>query len=130
MQEGLDETKLAQIFALYDVDHDGSISWNEYVACVVIIYQGNFDDKLSLIFNAFDQNLDQKISRREFGDAVDKFCLHVQETQDNRKKFVESAFTACDSDNNGVITLSEFKNWTQRDPETFKVVAGLLAADL
>eukprot|EP01126_Amoeba_proteus_P018338 TRINITY_DN1929_c0_g2_i5.p1 TRINITY_DN1929_c0_g2~~TRINITY_DN1929_c0_g2_i5.p1 ORF type:complete len:130 (-),score=35.31 TRINITY_DN1929_c0_g2_i5:185-574(-) len=126
----LSEAQLEQLFELYDIDHDKLIQWNEFICCIVIIYSGGVEEKLKLIFNAFDKNLDEKISKKEFSLAVEKFSIPTNFTKENKKGFIDKVFRECDTDGNGFLSLNEFITWSKKDPQTFRTIAGLLATDI
>lgn len=116
----LDDAKLEQLYRLYDLDHDNLIGiqfsspllifldWNEFICCIVIICSGKVEDKLArtcslllthlltvylVMFNAFDNNLDRKISKKEFKQAVAKFCAPYQQfSKTEQKEFINKTF--------------------------------------
>eukprot|EP01126_Amoeba_proteus_P009262 TRINITY_DN1350_c0_g1_i2.p1 TRINITY_DN1350_c0_g1~~TRINITY_DN1350_c0_g1_i2.p1 ORF type:complete len:176 (+),score=29.37 TRINITY_DN1350_c0_g1_i2:444-971(+) len=93
LMPSLDEYKLQQLFQMYDLNHDMTVQWGEYICCVTVICKGTVDQKLTMIFNAFDYNLDQQVSKKEFEIIVAKFCAPLHEfTPQQRKEFIDNAF--------------------------------------
>eukprot|EP01127_Copromyxa_protea_P011811 TRINITY_DN3002_c0_g1_i3.p1 TRINITY_DN3002_c0_g1~~TRINITY_DN3002_c0_g1_i3.p1 ORF type:complete len:165 (-),score=29.47 TRINITY_DN3002_c0_g1_i3:44-538(-) len=89
----LDEAELKRLYNLYDLDHDNCISWIEFVCCIVIISSGTVEDKLSLIFNSFDKDLNGKISKSEFKKAVAELCAPFKEFEKKeQKEFINKVF--------------------------------------
>jgi len=124
LMQSLPSTELKALFNLYDIDHNGKISWKEYVCTVVLIMHGSLDEKLTLLFNAFDEDRNGRISKKEFANAVQKF------SKDESEAFINEAFKACDTNNDDTISREEFWNFVSSDSETFKRVCGILAVGL
>jgi len=121
---------LVSLFTLYDIDHNGYISWQEYVCTVTLVMDGTIDEKLDLIFNAFDENRDGTISREEFEKAVKLFYQPNDRGTPLTDAFIKAAFDACDADNSNTITKTEFRQFLDRDQQTFADVCGILAIGL
>eukprot|EP01113_Clastostelium_recurvatum_P040295 TRINITY_DN6257_c0_g1_i2.p1 TRINITY_DN6257_c0_g1~~TRINITY_DN6257_c0_g1_i2.p1 ORF type:complete len:558 (-),score=138.88 TRINITY_DN6257_c0_g1_i2:12-1685(-) len=67
---------LANIFEVFDENCDKMLSFAELVMGLSILYQGNLDEKLRLIFRAFDQGNKGFLSREE----VKRMFYHVYDT--------------------------------------------------
>uniref|UniRef100_A0A6B2LQL5 EF-hand domain-containing protein n=1 Tax=Arcella intermedia TaxID=1963864 RepID=A0A6B2LQL5_9EUKA len=65
------------LFYVYDINHNGKISWVEYVCTLVLVTHGTPEEKIEVLFNTFDHNRDGRISKREFSDAVMRLTDNV-----------------------------------------------------
>jgi len=124
LMQSLPSDELKALFNLYDIDHNGKISWKEYVCTVVLIMHGNLDEKLTLLFNAFDEDRNGRISRKEFGNAVHKFA------RDENEAFITQVFQVVDTNQDETLSKEEFWNFVNSDSETFKRICGILAVGL
>jgi Ca2+-binding EF-hand superfamily protein len=122
--QSLPTNELRALFDLYDINHNGKISWKEYICTVVLIMHGSLEEKLTLLFNVFDEDRNGRISRKEFASAVHKFAK--EESED----FINKAFAECDTNHDDTITKEEFYHFIESDKETFKRVCGILSAGL
>jgi Ca2+-binding EF-hand superfamily protein len=122
LPEKLNERDLEALLALYDHNKNGKIAWAEYLCTVTLLMDGSFEEKVGLIFHAFDQNGDNSVSKEELRDAIRKFSKPGEQVQ----HFVERVMTACDKDGNGSIDQSEFLRFVREDPEEYARVAGRL----
>jgi len=86
---------------------------------------GTLDEKLELLFNAFDEDRNGRISRKEFHSAVSKFSQTVENDD-----FIEEIFKECDKNKDDSISKQEFWDFLQNDPEKFKHICGVLAVGL
>eukprot|EP01125_Pyxidicula_operculata_P010859 TRINITY_DN356_c0_g2_i1.p1 TRINITY_DN356_c0_g2~~TRINITY_DN356_c0_g2_i1.p1 ORF type:complete len:184 (-),score=37.49 TRINITY_DN356_c0_g2_i1:216-767(-) len=126
LMQQLESDELKALFQLYDINHNGYISWKEYVCVVVLIMQGGLDEKLKLLFNAFDENRDGSISRKELEDACSKFS----KKRDLGSNFVEDVWQKCDVNQDGEISFDEFKTFLSKNSKLFGDVCGILAVGL
>uniref|UniRef100_A0A6B2LLR1 EF-hand domain-containing protein n=1 Tax=Arcella intermedia TaxID=1963864 RepID=A0A6B2LLR1_9EUKA len=124
LMQNLPEAEIESLFKLYDINHNGKISWKEYVCTVVLIMNGTLEEKLELLFNAFDEDRNQRISRKEFSTAVSKF------SKENNAEFIEEAFNQCDKNKDDTISKDEFWDFINNDVNLFKRVCGILAVGL
>jgi len=117
------DEKLRALFSLYDLNNDNKITWKEYICVVALLLGGSVEEKLVLLFNAFDENKDGKVSKQEFQEAVEKFSRADSE---NAGEFVEEVFGLVDTNNDGLITLDEFRLFMELNRATFDKACGIL----
>ncbi|XP_067909496.1 A-type potassium channel modulatory protein KCNIP2 isoform X3 [Heterodontus francisci] len=58
------------LFNAFDTDHNGSVSFENFVTGLSVILRGTIDDKLSWAFNLYDLNKDGCITREEMLDIM------------------------------------------------------------
>jgi len=109
------------LFNLYDYNHDGSISWREYVCVIALIMGGTTKEKVKLIFNCFDEDRSGTLSREEFNHAATRFC-----DLQSPELFTERIFKECDENGDGSVSLKEFTNWVNRNHQDFEKFVGVL----
>jgi len=124
LMQSLPSNELQALFTLYDINHNGKISWKEYVCTVVLIMNGTLEEKLDLLFNAFDEDRNGRISKKEFGNAIAKF------SREENAAFVDEAFILCDKNGDETISKEEFYEFLTNDQDRFKRVCGILAVGL
>eukprot|EP01123_Difflugia_compressa_P011004 TRINITY_DN419_c0_g2_i3.p1 TRINITY_DN419_c0_g2~~TRINITY_DN419_c0_g2_i3.p1 ORF type:complete len:174 (+),score=29.87 TRINITY_DN419_c0_g2_i3:46-567(+) len=124
LMQQLPSDDLNALFTLYDINHNGRISWKEYVCTVVLIMNGTLEEKLDLLFNAFDEDRNGRISKKEFASAVGKF------SKEESTDFIERTFQECDKNKDETISKEEFFQFLQIDQERFKKACGILAVGL
>jgi len=107
------------LFQVYDINKNGTISWNEFVGAVALVTKGSFEEKVSLVFNSFDANGDGKVTRDELAKAVRLFS-------DEGSDFVNKVFKSCDKNGDGSINNAEFTAWVKQDPEAYATVCSKL----
>jgi Ca2+-binding EF-hand superfamily protein len=56
---------LGRIFDTFDKDSGGTISWDEFMTAMSIMYNGTFDQKIDLFFNVYDQDGSGSLSFQE-----------------------------------------------------------------
>eukprot|EP01125_Pyxidicula_operculata_P001324 TRINITY_DN1121_c0_g1_i1.p1 TRINITY_DN1121_c0_g1~~TRINITY_DN1121_c0_g1_i1.p1 ORF type:complete len:174 (-),score=22.28 TRINITY_DN1121_c0_g1_i1:87-608(-) len=113
MEENASMDEMKALFKLYDANHNGKISFGEYVCCLSLTLEGSADEKLAMIFNAFDANGDGQISKEELSAAVKNF------SQEKNPKFVDMVMKNCDINGDGFISCEEFSTFVKNDPELY-----------
>lgn len=112
---GLSVLATSQVFAIFDVDGNGSIDVKEFLLALISLRKPSTTDEeekdaAQLYFSVFDLNEDGHICKEEMALVVD--CLlhdgagHVFLDD---KTDIEEMFHSFDTDGNGVITFEEFK---------------------
>eukprot|EP01123_Difflugia_compressa_P002509 TRINITY_DN13239_c0_g1_i1.p1 TRINITY_DN13239_c0_g1~~TRINITY_DN13239_c0_g1_i1.p1 ORF type:complete len:195 (+),score=40.28 TRINITY_DN13239_c0_g1_i1:54-638(+) len=109
------------LFRMYDLDHNGSVNWREYLCIITKIIGGTLEEKIKLVFNAFDDNRNGSLSKKEFVSAVIKFS-----TAENPGPLAETVFVECDTNRDGKISFQEFYAWVQNHQNTFSQLVGAL----
>ncbi|XP_058043839.1 Kv channel-interacting protein 2 isoform X1 [Ahaetulla prasina] len=68
--QGDSSTYATFLFNAFDTDHDGSVSFEDFVAGLSIILRGTIDDRLNWAFNLYDLNKDGCITKEEMLDIM------------------------------------------------------------
>ncbi|KAH0623816.1 hypothetical protein JD844_006959, partial [Phrynosoma platyrhinos] len=63
--QGDSSTYATFLFNAFDTDHDGSVSFEDFVAGLSIILRGTIDDRLNWAFNLYDLNKDGCITKEK-----------------------------------------------------------------
>jgi len=129
LMQHLPKQDLRALFEMYDLNHNSKVSFDEYVATVVVLMDGSLDEKLSLIFNTFDTDGNLRITRDEFSTAAKRFASSNADPS-SRQRFIEKVFQECDENKDGTVSFEEFKSFLLRDRDSFEKVCGLLAVGL
>jgi Ca2+-binding EF-hand superfamily protein len=64
-----------ELFEVFDVDKDGAISRTEFVELIDVLLQDKGIEMCETIFNRFDKNHDNSISKDELKDMVIELAL-------------------------------------------------------
>eukprot|EP00397_Hematodinium_sp_SG-2012_P028733 GEMP01030281.1.p1 GENE.GEMP01030281.1~~GEMP01030281.1.p1 ORF type:complete len:313 (+),score=72.73 GEMP01030281.1:204-1142(+) len=126
-----------KVFALFDRDNNDVVDMMELICGISLLCQGAEDDKIQAVFSIFDENNNGFITMDEmfkFLSSVYKVVLTPKVTQTMKQMGVEAesaedlasvtclaCFKAADLNNDGKLSLDEFKNWfygTQDGPKT------------
>lgn len=115
------------VFDLFDRDDNGVVDMMEVICGASLLCSGAEDDKIHAVFNVFDENGDGVITMDEmfkFLTSVFKVVLtpNVMAVMNSMGVTVESAedlasvtalecFKTADLNQDGKLTVSEFKNW-------------------
>eukprot|EP01126_Amoeba_proteus_P052509 TRINITY_DN6348_c0_g1_i1.p1 TRINITY_DN6348_c0_g1~~TRINITY_DN6348_c0_g1_i1.p1 ORF type:complete len:191 (+),score=32.21 TRINITY_DN6348_c0_g1_i1:53-625(+) len=122
MDSSFSPSEVDGLFQLYDPNHDGSITWAEYICVISLILDGTLEEKIKLLFNCFDEDSNGELSKEEFRKAAEKFSTNTT----SLTKFVDSVFSTCDINGDGKVTYSEFVAWQKSHPEDFQKFTGNL----
>merc|ERR1719181_948910 len=121
-----DEVRNA-VFDLFDRDDNHVVDMMEIICGISLLCAGSEEDKISAVFNVFDENGDGFISMDEmfqFLTSVFKVVLtpNVMAVMNSMGVVVESpgdlasvtaleCFKTADLNNDGKLSIDEFKNW-------------------
>jgi len=122
MNNSISDKELNALFGLYDFNHDGTITWKEYICVIALIMAGSVQEKIRLIFNCFDDDGNGVLSKDEFLKAAKRFS----DTDKNVVAFSERVFKACDANGDGEVSYKEFTSWVTQNPTEFEEFAGVL----
>lgn len=109
------------IFKVFDQDHDGSISFEEFVLGLSVVARGTVQEKLLWAFSLYDLNGDGLITRDELVDIVsavyELLGKAVEPTISDRtaREHADSIFQKMDVNEDGVISVDEFMDACTRD---------------
>ncbi|XP_063163109.1 Kv channel-interacting protein 2 isoform X1 [Candoia aspera] len=119
--QGDSSTYATFLFNAFDTDHDGSVSFEDFVAGLSIILRGTIDDRLSWAFNLYDLNKDGCITKEEMLDIMKSIYdmmgkyTYPAMREEAPQEHVENFFQKMDRNRDGVVTIDEFIESCQKD---------------
>ncbi|XP_039191837.1 Kv channel-interacting protein 4 isoform X6 [Crotalus tigris] len=109
------------LFNAFDTDHNGSVSFEDFVMGLSILLRGTVQEKLSWAFNLYDINKDGYITKEEMLDIMKAIydmmgkCTYPVLQEDAPRQHVETFFQKMDRNKDGVVTIDEFIESCQKD---------------
>ncbi|XP_055485979.1 Kv channel-interacting protein 2 isoform X4 [Psammomys obesus] len=120
--QGDSSTYATFLFNAFDTNHDGSVSFEDFVAGLSVILRGTVDDRLNWAFNLYDLNKDGCITKEEMLDIMKSIYdmmgkyTYPALREEAPREHVESFFQKMDRNKDGVVTIEEFIESCQQDP--------------
>ncbi|XP_025093481.1 Kv channel-interacting protein 4-like isoform X7 [Pomacea canaliculata] len=109
------------VFNTFDHDHNGSISFEEFVMGLSVLSRGSLQERLQWAFSLYDINGDGIITKDEMLDIVtaiyEMMGRYTEPAIDENtaKEHVERVFQKMDLNRDGVISVEEFMDTCRRD---------------
>ncbi|KAG8134795.1 hypothetical protein E2320_007873 [Naja naja] len=109
------------LFNAFDTDHNGCVSFEDFVMGLSILLRGTVQEKLNWAFNLYDINKDGCITKEEMLDIMKAIydmmgkCTYPVLREDAPKQHVETFFQKMDKNKDGVVTIDEFIESCQKD---------------
>nr|XP_009942257.1 PREDICTED: Kv channel-interacting protein 2 [Opisthocomus hoazin] len=119
--QGDSSTYATFLFNAFDTDHDGSVSFEDFVSGLSIILRGTIDDRLNWAFNLYDLNKDGCITKEEMLDIMKSIYdmmgkyTYPAMREEAPREHVENFFQKMDRNKDGVVTIEEFLESCQKD---------------
>ncbi|KAM5139095.1 A-type potassium channel modulatory protein KCNIP2 isoform 5-T5 [Callospermophilus lateralis] len=119
--QGDSSTYATFLFNAFDTNHDGSVSFEDFVAGLSVILRGTIDDRLNWAFNLYDLNKDGCITKEEMLDIMKSIYdmmgkyTYPALREEAPREHVESFFQKMDRNKDGVVTIEEFIESCQKD---------------
>ena len=114
------------VFRVYDTNNDGFIDFVEFMVIFYIMSDGSPEEVLEKIFRVFDLNSDGSISNKEMERLV-KDMYKLLKTDDPaiaaKDMISKSAFAEMDKNEDGKVTLEEFRTACLGREEFSKMLA-------
>ncbi|XP_042719314.1 Kv channel-interacting protein 2 isoform X1 [Lagopus leucura] len=118
--QGDSSTYATFLFNAFDTDHDGSVSFEDFVSGLSIILRGTIDDRLNWAFNLYDLNKDGCITKEEMLDIMKSIYdmmgkyTYPAMREEAPREHVENFFQKMDRNKDGVVTIEEFLESCQK----------------
>ncbi|XP_060097797.1 Kv channel-interacting protein 2 isoform X1 [Heteronotia binoei] len=128
--QGDSSTYATFLFNAFDTDHDGSVSFEDFVSGLSIILRGTIDDRLNWAFNLYDLNKDGCITKEEMLDIMKSIydmmgkytypAMREEAPQEHVENFFQVKLESghlpkMDRNKDGVVTIEEFIESCQKD---------------
>ncbi|XP_062899441.1 Kv channel-interacting protein 4 isoform X1 [Mobula hypostoma] len=114
------------LFNAFDTDHNGSVSFEDFVLGLSVLLRGSIQDKLKWAFNLYDINKDGYVTKEEMldimksiYDMMGKYTYPVLR-EETPRQHVEFFFQKMDKNKDGVVTIDEFIDTCQKDENIMK----------
>ncbi|XP_075424762.1 Kv channel-interacting protein 4 [Ascaphus truei] len=109
------------LFNAFDTDHNGSVSFEDFVMGLSTLLRGTIQEKLNWAFNLYDINKDGYITKEEMLDIMKAIYDMMGKSTypvlraETPKQHVENFFQKMDINKDGVVTIDEFIESCQKD---------------
>ncbi|XP_061830530.2 guanylyl cyclase-activating protein 2-like [Nerophis lumbriciformis] len=123
VQSGTPESQyMDNIFRAFDMNHDNTMDFIEYVAALHLVLRGKLEDKLRWSFKVFDSDDNGRLDRHELRKIV-RIIYKIKnssiwdETGKERltsEQVCDRIFQEVDINSDGQITMDEFLNGAQK----------------
>jgi Ca2+-binding EF-hand superfamily protein len=129
------DNEIAVLFEMFDMDGNGSIDSYEFLCFLSLMSHGTLDEKAELIFNLYDFDKSQSISKDELTVLMTN-ALTALKSMDRKpaptvseiEKKTNAFFADADSNRDNSISLREFKSYIKKDKEILEVLTSYAIA--
>ena len=111
-----------QLMDMFDMDKNGSIDSYEFVCALSLMSHATLDEKAELIFNLYDFDRSQSISKDELTVLMANTMASLKSMEGKPAPSINEVevktnelFAGADADANNQISLKEFKNYIKKD---------------
>lgn len=114
---------------MFDMDGNGTIDSYEFVCALSLMSHATLDEKAELIFNLYDFDRSQSISKDELTVLMANTMASLKSmegkpapTINEIEQKTNEFFGAADTNNDNQISLREFKNYIKKDQQILSVL--------
>ena len=107
---------------MFDMDGNGSIDSYEFVCALSLMSHANLDDKAELIFNLYDFDRSQSISKDELTVLMANVMASLKSMEGKKpppiqeiEEKTDELFAKADTNKDQQISLKEFKTYIKSD---------------
>nr|XP_057945040.1 guanylyl cyclase-activating protein 2-like [Doryrhamphus excisus] len=124
VQSGTPESQyMDNIFRAFDMNHDNTMDFIEYVAALHLVLRGKLEDKLRWSFKVFDSDDNGRLDRKELRKIVriiykikdGPICDETGKESLTSEQVCDHIFQQVDINCDGQITLDEFVDGAQKN---------------
>jgi WD40 repeat protein len=114
---------------MFDLDESGTIDSYEFVCALSLLSHATLDEKAELIFNLYDFDQSQSISKDELTVLMTNSVSSMMMMQgkpppsiNDIKKMTDAFFDKADTNKDNAISLKEFKTYIKTDAQILEVL--------
>eukprot|EP00003_Mantamonas_plastica_P022928 TRINITY_DN3997_c0_g4_i10.p1 TRINITY_DN3997_c0_g4~~TRINITY_DN3997_c0_g4_i10.p1 ORF type:complete len:190 (-),score=65.42 TRINITY_DN3997_c0_g4_i10:21-590(-) len=123
------------VFSAFDDNGDGSIDFQEFIVALSVMTRGAAEEKLEFTFSMYDLDGNGYITKKEMQSIMESFFKFMGklvtmsgEEFESPQEFVDHIFSEMDENNDGMISLDEYKQGALKNPDIVKGL-NLLSGD-
>uniref|UniRef100_A0A7S4EVD6 EF-hand domain-containing protein n=1 Tax=Chrysotila carterae TaxID=13221 RepID=A0A7S4EVD6_CHRCT len=118
---GCTESDLNSLFDAADQTHDGKVDFREFVSLLAVLQKGTPEQKLEVIFNAWDKDGNGQLTQKEMEELLyGSLTCPEEEKAATVHQIIEKAFLDMDTNQDCKISLEEAKAAIKASPELIK----------
>ena len=121
------QQKTDHIFRSLDTNHDNVVSFRELLSALSLSKRGTIKEKMEWLFEIYDVDGNGRITLEELCDVVKSMQHHGEKYNPScgtkySTPVMTAVFTSVDSDSDGYLTMDEFVEGVQGNPELVAVL--------
>ncbi|XP_065056736.1 hippocalcin-like protein 1 isoform X2 [Rhopilema esculentum] len=123
--ETVDATKFAEhVFRTFDVNHDNTIDFREFICSLSVTTRGTSDEKLKWAFGIYDIDGNGYITKTEIVSivqSIQKMVGALDDSNTSEEKLLK-VFTMFDTNRDGKLSMEEFLEGAKKDKIFMKML--------
>lgn len=115
----------SHVFRIFDTDGNGKIDFKEFLIAIAITSGSDANEKLKWAFRMYDINGDGFIELKEMSKIIKAFyeMMDCSKIEQKAVSQTEKIFEKLDLNKDGKISLEEFLNVCNEDPQLAKIIS-------